>query len=219
MAVTNRSSTDSTESNDRVLVTEFKRTRAAEAFEALFERYGKRLYCFAYNFHHRVDLAEDCVQETFRRAIQQIDRFGEKNGDWNFWAWLVAIARDICLSEWRREQTRMKYAQETASVGMTRAPAITPEQQVLISEIRKMIQALPYQCRACYLLFFIEGYTYKQVSMITGYKEKTVKTSIQTAKRRIDQAFRQSSGSKGSIGHPRGTSAGGRRSQSVGGRH
>src|SRR5215475_2608336 len=134
MAATKICLSDSAESEDRILVAEFRRTRAAEAFETLFERYGKRLYCFAYSFHRRVDLAEDCVQETFRRAIQQIDRFGEKNCEWNFWAWLVTIARDVCLSEWRREQTRMKYAQATASVETTRA-ALTAEQQVMISEV------------------------------------------------------------------------------------
>jgi RNA polymerase sigma-70 factor, ECF subfamily len=218
MSLTKISPSDSAKSDDRMLVAEFRQTHAAEAFEALFERYGKRLYCFAYSFHRRVDLAEDCVQETFRRAIQQIDRFGEKNCEWNFWAWLVTIARDVCLSEWRRGQTRMKYAQATASVEMTRA-ALTPEQQVMISEVRKMIRGLPYQWRACYLLFFVEGYTYKEVSRITGYKEKTVKTSIQTAKRHIDRAFRQPSGSKESIKQAPSTSSEVRRSQSEGVAH
>jgi RNA polymerase sigma-70 factor, ECF subfamily len=218
MSLTKISARESTESDDRTLVVEFRRTRRAEAFEALFERYGKRLYCFAYKFHRRVDLAEDCVQETFRRAIQQIDHFGEKNREWNFWGWLVTIARDVCLSEWRRGQTRMKYAQATASVETTRT-ALTPEQQVMIAEARKMIRSLPYQWRACYLLFFVEGYTYKEVSRITGYEEKTVKTSIQTAKRHIDRAFRQSSGSNESIKPAPRTSSAVRRSHSAGGAH
>src|SRR5258708_18706128 len=108
MSLTKMSPSDSPESDDRMLVAEFRQTHAAEAFEALFERYGKRLYCFAYSFHRRVDLAEDCVQETFRRVIQQIERFGERNGEWNFWAWLVTIARDVCLSEWRRGRNPKK---------------------------------------------------------------------------------------------------------------
>ena len=94
--------------DDRILISRFKQTKAAQPFEILFERYGKRLYCVAYAIYRDTDLAEDCVQETFRRAIQQIDRFGEGEGEHNFWAWLVTIARDVCLSELRRRQTQMK---------------------------------------------------------------------------------------------------------------
>src|SRR6266700_4206535 len=103
--------------DDRALVAEFKRTRAAGPFEILFDRYGKRLYGVAWQLYRNADLAEECVQETFRCAIQQIHRFGEGDREHNFWAWLSTIARDLCISDLRRRRTRMKHAERTVLTG------------------------------------------------------------------------------------------------------
>src|SRR6266699_1841628 len=174
--------------DDRILVSRFKQTKAAEPFEILFDRYGKRLYCVAYNVYRNADLAEDCVQESFRRAIQQIDRFGEGEGEHNFWAWLVTIARDVCLSELRRRQTQTKYVKRAARGERTRT-SISAEQRMMISELISLLRSLPDQNRICYLLLFVEGCTYREITIITGYTQEQVKTFIQTARRRIHRRF------------------------------
>ena len=189
MSASNVSLSDSGEVDDRALVAEFKRTRCPRSFEVLFDRHGRHLFRVACRLYRSVDLAEDCVQETFRRAIQQIEGFDEVDRESSFWAWLVTIAKDICLSEWRRKQTRIKYAEEAASARTSTVP-ITQYQQVMIAEIRSTIRTLTTECRICYLLFFVEGYTYKEVSQITGYTHEQVKTFIQTARRHLDRKFR-----------------------------
>src|SRR5262245_29463497 len=178
--------------DDRILVSRFKQTRAAQAFEILFDRYGKRLYCVACDIYRNTDLAEDCVQEAFRRAIQHIDRFGEGEGDHNFWAWLVTIARDVCLSELRRRQTQMKYLERSALADGRRTP-ISPEQKMMVSELVSFLRSLPEQYRTCYLLFFVEGCTYREIKNITGYTQEQVKTYIQTTRRRIHRRFSHAS--------------------------
>ena len=178
--------------DDRILISRFKQTKAAEPFEILFERYGRRLYCVAYDIYRNTELAEDCVQETFRRAIQQIDRFGEAEGEHNFWAWLATIAKDICLSELRRRQTQMKYVERSALADGRRTP-ISPEQKMMVSELVSFLRSLPEQYRTCYLLFFIEGCTYGEITNITGYTQEQVRTYIQTARRRIHRRFSHAS--------------------------
>src|SRR5215471_14896731 len=174
--------------DDRILIRRFKQTKAAEPFEILFERYGRRLYCVAYDIYRNTELAEDCVQETFRRAIQQIDRFGEAEGEHNFWAWLVKIAKDICLAELRRRQTQMKYVERSALADGRRTP-ISPEQKMMVSELVSFLRSLPEQYRTCYLLFFVEGCTYREITNVTGYTQEQVKTYIQTARRHIQRRF------------------------------
>src|SRR6266481_712309 len=58
----------------------YARSRDGVCFAVLFSRYSKPL------------CTEDCVQETFRRAMEEIDRFDGRGGRSNFWAWLVTIA-------------------------------------------------------------------------------------------------------------------------------
>ena len=175
-------------SDDAALVREFKQTGSTDSFESLFRRYGKRLYCVAWKIYRNAELAEDCVQETFRRAMQAIDSFGEAVGEHNFWAWLVTIAKGVCLSDLRRRQTQKKYAEHLALTGNQRQP-ISPEQRLMIMELISVLRSLPEQYRICYLLLLVEGCTYQEIASITGYRPEQVKTYVQTARRRIERQF------------------------------
>ena len=48
---------------------------------------------------------------------------------------------------------------------------------------------MPEQYRICYLLLFVEGCTYREITIITGYTQEQVKTFSQTARRRIHRRF------------------------------
>src|SRR6266851_622637 len=88
--------------DDRSLVEEFKRSGDQACIAALFQRYARRLYALAHGIEHDHANAEDCVQETFRREIQEIGRFDEAREGSNVWAWLVTIAEHVCFDELRR---------------------------------------------------------------------------------------------------------------------
>jgi RNA polymerase sigma-70 factor (ECF subfamily) len=141
----------------------------------------------AWQIYHNADLAEDCVQETFRRAIQQIDRFGEGEREHNFWAWLATIAKDVCLSDLRRRRTRMKHAERSAMARTSRAPM--QDQQIMISELLSLIRVLPPRYRECFLLLFAEGCTYEEIAVITGYTRGQVRAFVQTARRHVRRKF------------------------------
>jgi RNA polymerase sigma-70 factor, ECF subfamily len=176
---------------DETLISDFKRTGSPRPFEILFGRYAKRLHSVAWHLYRNPDSAEECVQETFRRAIQQIHRFGEAGRDHNFWAWLVTIARDVYLSELRHEKTRAKYLESKASMEVLRTP-ITQDQQAMISELLRLIRAMPRPYRICYLLLFVDGCTYEEIARITGYNHGQVRTFIQSARRHVNRKFRNS---------------------------
>jgi RNA polymerase sigma-70 factor, ECF subfamily len=176
--------------DDRTLVSDFKRTGSPRSFEVLFDRYAKRLHAIACRLYRNADLAEECVQETFRRAIQQIHRFGEDDRDHDFWAWLVTIAKDVYLSELRHKNARAKYVQSKASMEVLKTP-ITQDQQAMISELLYFIRALPREYRVCYLLLFVNGCTYEEITKITGYTYGQVRTFIQSARRHVDRKFKK----------------------------
>src|SRR5215831_4798175 len=90
--------------DDHSLILDFKNSRKAESFARLFGRYGRRIFALAYAFYRERGQAEDCVQETFLRALIEIDRYDETVPSGNFWAWLQTIARNVCIDELRRSQ-------------------------------------------------------------------------------------------------------------------
>ncbi len=175
--------------DDRSLVERFKLSRDAECVAALFDRYAKRLYAHAYRICREEALAEDCVQETFRRAIEHIDRFDETRDGSDFWCWLVAIAQHACLDELRRRSFRHKAVETGNSVPHAR-PELSPDTRAMLSELREELGKLPPEYRLCYLLSQAEGYSYKEIMELTGFSYEQVKTHIQTAKRHIERRFR-----------------------------
>jgi DNA-directed RNA polymerase specialized sigma24 family protein len=59
----------------------------------------------------------------------------------------------------------------------------------MLSELQDELGRLAPEHRSCYLLFYVEGYTYKEIMKLTGYSYEQVKTYIQTARRHVERKF------------------------------
>ena len=65
--------------------------------ETVFNRYAKKLYLVAYNIlGNRAD-AEDCVQDTFVKIIDKLDRFKNAQKDDSLIKLLVIVCRNTAL--------------------------------------------------------------------------------------------------------------------------
>ena len=174
--------------DDHTLIIDFKNSRRPECFAMLFVRYGRRIFALAYAFHRERGQAEDCVQETFLRALVEIDRYDETVPTGNFWGWLQAIARNVCIDELRRSQRRNAFAVELNF----RTGSLTQDQAVMLVELRRQLRLLSPECCRSYLMS-ADGYSYKEIMDATGLTYGQVKTSIQTAKRHLIRQFRPAS--------------------------
>lgn len=82
--------------DDRALVAAARRD--ARAFGALYERYARRIYRYAYVRLHNVPAAEDATSQTFLKALQALSQFR----DGMFIAWLYRIAHNVVADMVRR---------------------------------------------------------------------------------------------------------------------
>jgi RNA polymerase sigma-70 factor (ECF subfamily) len=85
---------------DEEIVRRYQDTRAKDCFAELFLRYRKAIYFACQRFFSDPSAAEDATQETFLRALRNIDTF--QGGD--FSNWLTRIARNVCIDLWRRRR-------------------------------------------------------------------------------------------------------------------
>jgi len=85
---------------ERILVQAAQSGRS-EATDELVERYYPRVYSFVATLQSGD--AEDLTQEVFARALGALPRF---NGEYQFGAWLLQIARNVCIDEARRQVRR-----------------------------------------------------------------------------------------------------------------
>ncbi len=74
--------------------------RDRQAFGALYDRYMRRIYAFAYRCTGDTALAQDVTAATFEKALRHLGRFRWQGV--SFGAWLYRIARNEIMQAFRR---------------------------------------------------------------------------------------------------------------------
>ncbi|NLN77231.1 MAG: sigma-70 family RNA polymerase sigma factor [Armatimonadetes bacterium] len=182
-------------------VTILKRAQAGDpqAFGALFERHAARV--FATCFHHtghRQD-AEDCLQETFIKAWNSLDRFAGRAA---FATWLHRIAVNCCLDHHRKAARK-----RTDSLDQTDADGHRPERLVLVDDgplpdqlaerketsswIRGHIDRLPQDMRTVLILIDLEACSYQEAAQLLDVSMGTVKSRLSRARTRLMQQIQR----------------------------
>jgi RNA polymerase sigma-70 factor (ECF subfamily) len=143
-------------------------------------RHRKSIFFSCQRFFGEPRAAEDATQETFLRAWRNRGAF--RGGD--FSSWLMRIARNICIDEYRKSRPETPLADvETAG-----EPALLagshPDAQIVADRIRQEIRALAPGQRQC-LEMKIEGYSYEETAARTGFSVEAVKSYIQNGRRML----------------------------------
>jgi RNA polymerase sigma-70 factor, ECF subfamily len=153
----------------------------AQEFEARLRDSGTLAFRVAYGvLRHRED-AEDVAQEAFVKAHRS---FGQLRDRERFRAWLVRATWRLALD--RRRGDRRRVAREEA---IDRPIQTSTEQVAAASEraahLWRAIDALPDKLRIAIVLSGIEGHDAREVSMLLGIPEGTVRSRLFLARRAL----------------------------------
>jgi RNA polymerase sigma factor (sigma-70 family) len=144
---------------DDELIRDFRASGDQEYFRVLFNRHKRRVYAACKVFLQDSGAAEDATQETFLRAFQNLDRFIGGN----FAAWLMRIAKNVCIDAWRHTRRRPE-AKEDELAEMSDGQSLE-ELTVLraaANRLREEVAKLPEQQRQCVELK-AEGHSYEEM--------------------------------------------------------
>jgi RNA polymerase sigma-70 factor (ECF subfamily) len=155
-----------------------------EAWDALFRRYQKPLYVYAYELVHDEQASLDIVQETFIAATRHL---GSLRDDAKFGSWLFGIAHQKCLQRWRKQDRESAALEEFAT---TPDEFETSPGELLIrreqeSEFMNLLNQLPPPHRAVLLLHFVEDFPLEEIAAITTTPIGTVKSRLHYAKKQM----------------------------------
>src|SRR5436190_20592769 len=134
-----------------------------ECFAELFMRHRKTIYFSCRRFFGDPAAAEDATQETFLRAWRNQGAF--QGGDYS--SWLMRIARNICIDEFRKKRPETPIA-DTEMAVMPAARGSSPDSRMMAERLRQEIRALAPGQRQC-LEMKIEGYSYEETAARTGF--------------------------------------------------
>jgi len=144
-----------------------------DSFAELVRRHQPGVSRFVTRYLRSRDDNDEVVQETFLRAWQQIGRFQPGT---NFAAWVMTIARFLCMA-------RLKDAQRhpaPASLGPQHDTAADPLPENL-ERLRIACDRLPLPQREVIALRFFDELDYRSIAQITGDSEVALRSRLHDA--------------------------------------
>lgn len=163
-------------------------TARKEAFDELVRRFQAMVLRQARGILRDDELARDAAQETFIAAYANIDGFLNPEA---FPAWIRKITASQCSRVLRKRTPDVDTAAalEHLEAG-DESPEKELERQELRERIERAIDQLPPHERQVTRLFYLEDYTYRDITDETDIPEKTVKSRLYSSRRRLQRSMR-----------------------------
>src|SRR5258707_166484 len=99
------------------------------------------------------------------------------------------LASDLVRDHWRKT-SRERRAIRTITATVPQEPAWHPAQDV---DVRDLIESLPPRLRSAFLLHYYAGFAVKEVAMLLGRPEGTVKADLHHARAKLKAAVGEAS--------------------------
>lgn len=145
-------------------------------FREFYDRQVKRVYRLAMVLMGNISDAEDVTQTVFLKAWEKKPDFRDADHEI---AWILTTTRNQCKdihkSFYRRKRTDLENAPE---------PQVTLETQ-MDSEIWEALQSLAEKYRMVLYLYYYEGYSVRELSVILRRRESTLQTQLATGRKQM----------------------------------
>lgn len=134
-------------------------------------------------FFHNEEEAEDVAQEVLLRLWLLRDSLPE---DGSLQALAIRIAKNVCISQWRRQRLRAAMPIEAVGAPADSTQADTPlEEQEGEHLLAEAIGRLTPSQRRLFLLRQTEDMDIGQMARLTGMKPRSVSAKLSEARRRL----------------------------------
>jgi len=184
---------------DEALMIRFQQGDRA-AFAALVKKHKSPLFNFALRQLRVKTTAEDVVQETFVRVVQNAADFKHEA---RFTTWLYTIARNLCIDQLRKGALRKHPSLDSRPTAQDEGGPTLGEQTAdvranvereatsgeLRERIASAVETLPDDQREVFLMREVANLPFKEIADITGVPENTVKSRMRYALERLQAAL------------------------------
>lgn len=181
---------------DADYVSDYKATGNLDVLGELYERHIDLVYAVCFKYLRDEAESKDAVMQLFEQLIVDLRRHDVTN----FKSWLHSVARNYCLMHLRKQRVRVGDG-DTDLLDDDRPPyealAVWPdaagsdEDEAALDVERHLTRLpaalgqLPEPQRVCIDLFYLQQKSYADVSEITGYELKQVKSYLQNGRRNL----------------------------------
>lgn len=153
--------------------------RTADSIDKIVNFYGDMLFRLCLITLGNPHDAEDAVQETFIAYLRKDPVF--KN-DEHQKAWLIKVATNKC-----KDTLRYKNRHSELNIDDLNEFATTHTD----SDIINALMTLPEKFRTVLVLYYVEGYTTKEIAGIINRTPSAVKMRLQKGRRLLEESYRE----------------------------
>ena len=162
--------------------------KAATMYRKDYERevlaVQKQLHIYAKRLTHDAERADDLLQDTTLRILNNAGNYDERN---SFSSWAFVIMRNIFLNNERSANSRSRafiMGYDDADDCYFETSVADSESDYYGNELQSLIDSLPQEL-SLLLRRRIEGYKYEEIAAETGLPIGTVKSQLFVAKKRL----------------------------------
>jgi RNA polymerase sigma-70 factor (ECF subfamily) len=173
---------------DNELLSKYKKTGDNSLVGELYKRYSHLVYGVCLKYLKNEEESKDAVLQIFENLLEDL----KKHEIANFKSWLHSVARNHSLMFLRKRQTKLKRVNDYEATYQHEETFAAPfsihekvEKEIALTKLEAAMLSLKEEQRVCVDLFFLQEKCYNEVSEITGYEIKKVKSYIQNGKRNL----------------------------------
>jgi RNA polymerase sigma factor (sigma-70 family) len=174
--------------SDEEIIERYKQTLDKCLVGELYKRYTRFVFLVSMKYLKNEERSQDAVMQIFEKLFDDFQRHDIEK----FKPWLHTVTRNHCLILLRKDQSLLQKAkkfQNESEVFMESDSdlhldnANDPEKQ--LECMKEAIESLNDEQKVCVEMFYLQEKSYKEISDLTGYSEKNVKSFIQNGKRNL----------------------------------
>jgi len=154
------------------------------AFAVLVGRYHRPIYNAAFRVLGNAEDASDITQVVFMRVTERLDDFDPR---YKFFSWIyrIALNESLNLARKRGREQQLDEDEEVADVARSAEPDWNADRSELSERIQRALLGMNPDDRAVITLRHFSDCSYREMSGILGIAEKTVKSRLFAARRRL----------------------------------
>ena len=174
--------------SDEELVLQYRQQGDKQAVGILFNRYSHLVFGVCMKYLKDSDDSKDAVLQIFEKLYADLSKHDVQK----FSYWIHRVAQNFCLMQLRSRQAAKNRADNYSRDEIAASTEFEPENTDRVYEketellmLEEAIKTLNEEQRICIELFFLKEKCYNEITDLTGFDFKQVKSFIQNGKRNL----------------------------------
>jgi RNA polymerase sigma-70 factor (ECF subfamily) len=158
------------------------------AFDALLHAYEGRIFRLCCALLRDRGQAEDAAQESLLRIWKALDAYDERA---SLGSWIYAITRNRCLTVLARRRAMDSLSDSEVEAEVADLASADSDTDERAARLRELVDLLPDRLRRTVLLYYFEERSTREVALMLGCPEGTVKTHLFRARAALIEQLRK----------------------------